>query len=137
MSKTHTGESEGGVTVQIRFIPLKVEDEQDNGTATITVRVNDAQRGTQDNIRDLIIPMIPKLDHEGETFVKNKIKLINTIFEPKGWTKADSLPTRLENMLYSWVVVLKMTSCPFKRRLEVCSVNSMEFSKRIIKLAST
>ena len=40
--------------------------------------------------------MISKLEQEGETFVLNKIKLMHTIFHPKGWTKADSLIPRLE-----------------------------------------
>ena len=37
-----------------------------------------------------------KLELEGETFILNKVKLINTIFIPKGWMKADSLTKRLE-----------------------------------------
>ena len=40
--------------------------------------------------------MMSKLELQGKKFVLNKIKLINTIFHPKGWTKVDSLPKWLE-----------------------------------------
>ena len=94
--KKHSGENVAGITVQIRFVPLKADDDDEVKTAKISVRVDDTQKGTPDNLRELEIPMISKLELEGETFVLNKIKLINTIFHPKGWTKADSLPKRLE-----------------------------------------
>ena len=94
--RKQTGESVAGVTVKIRFVPLKVEDELNYEPTTISVCVDDTKRGTPNNLMNLVIPMLPKLDHEGEIFVQNKIRLINTIFEPKGWTSAESLPTRLE-----------------------------------------
>ena len=81
--------------MQIRFVPIKVEDEEETKTTNISVRVDDAQKGTPDNLRVLDLPMISKLELEGETFGLNKIKLINTIFHPKGWTNADSLTIRL------------------------------------------
>ena len=52
--------------------------------ATISVRVNDKEKRTQDNLRDLKLLMISKLELEGETFILNKMKLINTIFYSKG-----------------------------------------------------
>ena len=94
----HTGEKMTGVTVKIRFVPLKVENETNYEPVTISVCVDDTKRGTMDNLMSLEIPKLPKLEHEGETFVQNNIKLINTIFEPKGWTTYESLPTRLKNM---------------------------------------
>ena len=97
--KKHTGESVAGVTVQVRFVPLKADKdvpEHEIKKATISVRVDDTLKGTPDNLRELELPMISKLELEGETFVLNKIKLVNTIFHPKGWTKADSLTKRLE-----------------------------------------
>ena len=94
--KKHSGENIAGVTVQIRFVPLKTDDDDEPKMATISVRVDDNEKGTPDNLRELKLPMISKLELEGETFVLNKIKLINTIFHPKGWTRADSLTKRLE-----------------------------------------
>ena len=94
--KKHSGENVAGVTVQMRFVPLKAEENEDAKTAKISVRVDDTEKGTPDNLRELELPMISKLELEGETFVLNKIKLINTIFHPKGWTTAESLPKRLE-----------------------------------------
>ena len=73
-----------------------MDEEEETKTATISVHVDDTEKGTPDNLRELKLPMISKLELEGETFVLNKIKLINTIFHPKVWTKADSLPKRLE-----------------------------------------
>ena len=75
----------------MRFVPLKVDEENKPKTAKISVLVDDSMKGTPDNLRTLELPMISKLELEGETFVLNKIKLTNTIFHPKGWTKADSL----------------------------------------------
>ena len=81
----HTGENIAGVTVHMRFIPLKADPEQqkfnllktDNKlSTTIVVRVNDTQKGTPDNLQEFKIPKISKLTLEGETFVKNKVKLI-------------------------------------------------------------
>ena len=97
MSKTkHSGENVAGVTVQMRFIWLKTDDDEERRTATILVRVDDTQKGTPNNLHELELLIITKLELEGETFVLNKINLINTIFHPKGWVKADSLPKRLE-----------------------------------------
>ena len=62
MSKQkHTGENVASVTVQMRFIPLKKDPEQqkfiplktDNKQpATIVVRVNDTQKRTPDNTQE-------------------------------------------------------------------------------------
>ena len=70
MSKLkHTGENVASVTVQMRFIPLKADPEQqkfiplktDNEPpTTITVRVDDTQKGTPDNIQEFKIPKISK-----------------------------------------------------------------------------
>ena len=88
----HSGENVAGVTVQMRFIPLKTDPEQrQQQMATISVRVDNTQKGTSDNLKELKLPIITKLDYEGETFVQNKIKVITTIFSCMGWTKADSL----------------------------------------------
>ena len=80
----------------MRFIPLKTDPDEDKQIATILVHVDDTQKGTPENLRELELPIITKLEKEGETFILNKIKWINTIFHPKGWIKADSLPKRLE-----------------------------------------
>ena len=110
MSETkHSGENVAGVTVQMRFIPLKMNPEQQRFIllktapaqhklpfATILVRVDDTQKGTPDNIQEMKLPKIQKLALEGETFIQNKFKLINTIFTPKGWTAPDSITKRLE-----------------------------------------
>ena len=63
MSKTkHSGENVGVVTVQMRFIPLKMDPEQQRFIplktdpeqqktfATILVHVDDTQKGTPDNL---------------------------------------------------------------------------------------
>ena len=92
----HSGENVAGVTVQMRFVPLKTDSEPKEQIATISVRVDDAKKGTPDNIQELKLPIIAKLESEGETFIQNKIKLITSIFEPKGWNTADSLSKRLE-----------------------------------------
>ena len=86
MSKLkHTGENVAGETMQMRFIPLKADPEQqkfiplktDNKqSATIVIRVDDTQKGTPDNLQEFKIPKNSKLTLEGETFVKNKVKLI-------------------------------------------------------------
>ena len=94
--KKHAGENAAGITVQIRFVLLKMCEDDKPKMATISVRVDNNKKGTLDNIRELKLPVISKLELEGETFVLNKIKLINTIFHPKGWTKADSLKKWLE-----------------------------------------
>ena len=83
----HSGENVASVTVQMRFIPLKTDPEpevQEIQYVTTSVRVDDTQKGTPDNIQELKLPMIQKLDGEGETFIQRKIKLITTIFDPKG-----------------------------------------------------
>ena len=89
--KKHSGENMAGITVQIRFIPLKMHKDDEPKMATISVRVDNNKKGTPDNIRELKLPVISKLELEEEIFILNKIKLINTIFHPKGWRKADSL----------------------------------------------
>ena len=91
----HTGETIAGVTVQMRFIPLNVDTEQEKKFSpwstsnelitTIKTRVDDTKKSTPDNIMEFQIPTITRLTSEGETFIKNKVKLIDTIFTPKGW----------------------------------------------------
>ena len=95
---THSGETISGVTVQMRFIPLKTDpdDKKNDLTATISVRVDNTQSGTPDNLLELTLPKITKLNGEGETFIRNKIKLITTIFEPKGWNKPEHISKRLD-----------------------------------------
>ena len=92
----HSGENVASVTMQMRFILLKMDPDEDQQIATISVHVNDTQKSMPDNLQELKLPVITKLESEGETFVLNKIKLINTIFHPKGWLRADSLPKQLE-----------------------------------------
>ena len=75
---------------------MKTDDDDELKMATISIRVDDKEKGTPDNLRELKLLMISKLELEGETFVLNKINLIYIIFHPKGWTKADSLTKRLE-----------------------------------------
>ena len=97
MSKIkHSGENVASVTVQMRFILLKTDPEQQKPLATILVHVDDTQKGTPDNLQELKLPIIQKLELEGETFIQNKVKLINTIFIPKGWTNTDNLTKRLD-----------------------------------------
>ena len=110
MSKTkHSGENVASVIVQMRFILLKADSEQQRfvllktdpeqqklAFATILVHVDDTQKGTPDNIQELKLPKIQKLALEDETFIQNKVKLINTIFTPKGWTGPNSFTKRLE-----------------------------------------
>ena len=95
--KKHSGENVIGVTLQMRFVPLKVDEEQPKReTCKISVRIVDSEKGTADNLRVLELPCISKMELEGEVFVSNRIKLTNVFFQPKGWTKADSLTKRLE-----------------------------------------
>ena len=70
MSKIkRSGENVAGVTVQMRFIPLKTDPEQQKPLATISVRVDDTQKGSPDNLQELKLPRIQKLEFEGETFI--------------------------------------------------------------------
>ena len=86
MSKTkHSGENVTSVTVQMRFILLKMDPEQQRFIplkmdpeqqklpfVTIPVRVDDTQKGTPDNIQELKLPKIQELALEGETLIQNK-----------------------------------------------------------------
>ena len=74
--------------------------------------------------------MISKLELEGETFVLNKIKLLNTIFHPKGWTKADSLTKRLEKyaMFMENHAKSDFMLCQMKARFEF--IEFYEFQQR-------
>ena len=102
----HIGETIAGVTMQMRFIPLKVDPQKekkiipwntgDELFATIKTHIDDTKKSTPDNLREFTIPTISRLTFEGETFIKNKLKLINTIFIPKGWTSSDSITNGLE-----------------------------------------
>ena len=130
MSKLkHTGENIAGVTVHMRFIPLKADPEQqkfgplkmDNKLlTTITVHVNDTQKGTPDNLQEFKIPKISKLALEGETFVRNKVKLIETIFAPKGWLGPKALTKRLEKyaMFMTNTATTDFTICQCTARKE-------------------
>ena len=90
----------------MRFIPLKVDTEQDKKfspwstcndlVTTIKTRIDDTKKSTPDNIREFQIPTITRLTSEGKTFIKNKIKLIDTIFTPKGWLGPTDLTKRLD-----------------------------------------
>ena len=82
--KKYSGENAAGITAQIRFVSLKMCKNDEQNIATISVRIDDNKKGTPDNIRELKLRVISKLELEGETFLLNKIKLINTIFHPKG-----------------------------------------------------
>ena len=77
--------------MQIRFVSLNVDKEEKMKMATITVRINDAQKGTPDNLRMLELPVNLKLELEDEIFNLSKIKLINTICHHKAWKRANSL----------------------------------------------
>ena len=102
----HTGETIAGVTVQMRFIPLNVDTEQEKKFSpwstsnelitTIKTRVDDTKKSTPDNIMEFQIPTITRLTSEGETFIKNKVKLIDTIFTPKGWLEPADITKRLD-----------------------------------------
>ena len=65
----HSGENVAGVTVQMRFIPLKTDSEPKEQIATISERVDDTQKGTPDNLQELKLPIISNLESEGETFI--------------------------------------------------------------------
>ena len=51
----HSEETIAGVTVQMRFIPLKTDpdDKKNDLTATISVRVDNTQSGTPNNLLEL------------------------------------------------------------------------------------
>ena len=130
MSKSkHTGETIAGVTVQMRFIPLKVDPEKskfipwstDNELfATIKIRVDDTKKSTPDNLLEFTIPKITHLTSEGETFVKNKLKLIDTIFTPKGWLGPTELTKRLDKYaaFMSNMATTEFTLCQRSARQE-------------------
>ena len=80
----------------MRLILLKIDPDKDQKNATISVCVDETQKGMPDNLWELKLPIIMKLELEGETFIQNKIKWINTIFHPEGWIRVDSLPKWLE-----------------------------------------
>ena len=102
----HTGETIAGVTMQMKFFPLKVDHEKEKKfnpwstdnelVATIKTLINDTKKSTQDNIREFTLLTISRLTSEGETFIKNKLKLIDTIFTPKGWLETTDLTKRLD-----------------------------------------
>ena len=102
----HTGETIAGVTVQMRFIPLNVDSEQEKKVSpwntsndlitTIKTRVDDTKKATPDNIMEFQLPTITQFTSEGETFIKNKVKLIDTIFTPKGWLEPADLTKQLD-----------------------------------------
>ena len=68
----HTGETIASVTVQMRFIPLKVDPEKEKiiilwstGNelfATIKTRIDDTKKSTPDNLKEFTIPTISQID---------------------------------------------------------------------------
>ena len=63
--------------MQMRFIPLKTDPEELKiQFATISVRVDDTQKGTPDNIQELKLQKNKKIALEGETFIQNKVRSI-------------------------------------------------------------
>ena len=64
MKKEHQGENCAGVTVQLRFVPLKKDKDEEEKNVIICVLVDDTQKGTPDNVRELELPMIGKLERE-------------------------------------------------------------------------
>ena len=96
----------------------------------ISVLVDDAQIGTPDNIRELELLMIQKLERKGETFVLNKIKLINTIFQKKGWIGKETISQRLEKYAIFMTNQAKsdFTVCQRKARVEF--IEFYEFSPK-------
>ena len=51
--KKHSGKNRNDVTVQLRFIPLKKDEDKDKDekNVTISVLIDDSQKGTPNNIR--------------------------------------------------------------------------------------
>ena len=102
----HTGETIASVTVQMRFIPLNVDTEQEKKVSpwntsndlitTIKTRVDDTKKATLDNLMEFQLPTITRFTSEGETFIKSKVKLIDTIFTPKEWLETTELTKRLD-----------------------------------------
>ena len=86
----HTGETIAGVTVQMRFIPLNVDTEQEKKASpwgmskvspwstsnelitTIKTRVNDTKKATLDNLMEFQLTTITRFTSEGETFIKKQ-----------------------------------------------------------------
>ena len=74
--------------------------------------------------------MILKLELDGETFVLNKIKLINTILQKNGWTKTYSLKMRLENYAMFMQNCAKRNFMPCQRKARTKFVKFYDFSTR-------
>ena len=100
--KKHLGENRAGVTVQLFFVPLKKDKDKEEKNVTISVLDSDAQKDTPSNIREMELLMIRKLKGKSESIVLNKIKLINLIFQPKGWIGKETIMQRLER--YAMVI---------------------------------
>ena len=47
--KKHSGENTAGFTVQVRFVLFKVDDEEEQKLNKVSIRVDDAEKGTSDN----------------------------------------------------------------------------------------
>ena len=99
---------------------MKKDKDKDKKNVAISVLLDDSQKGTPVNIRELELPMIRKLELGGETFVLNKIKLINTIFQLKSWIGCDTIKQQLEK--YAMFMTNRAKSdfmiCQRKARLE-------------------
>ena len=81
---------------------------------------------------------ITKLELEGETFILNKVKLINTIFLPKGWAKANSLTKRLEKyalFMTNWAK-MDFTICQQKARGKFLECLKIPSASQMLDLTS-
>ena len=74
---------------------MKKEKDKEEKDVTTSVLVDDSQKGTLDNMSKLELQMIHQLERIGATFVLNKIKLINTILQPKRWIGKEILTQQL------------------------------------------
>ncbi|GFH61583.1 predicted protein [Chaetoceros tenuissimus] len=97
--KKHTGEKETGITVQMRFVPLKSkDDEKEPETETISVAIDDNDRVEGANELKLKVTVMTNLHGQGEQFLDNLISLRNKIFKSKDWVNYQSLRQRLEHI---------------------------------------
>ena len=144
----HTGETIADVTVQMRFIPLKVDPEKEKKIipwstgnelfATIKTRIDDTKKLTPDNIREFTIPTISRLTSEGETFIKNKLKLIDMIFTAKGWLEATGITKRLDKYanFMTNVATTEFAICQRNARLEFLDRHGDIFEPQRFELKS-
>ena len=60
--KKHSGENIASITTQIQFVPLKIHKDDKEKITTISIRVNNNEKGILDNIRELKLLVISKLE---------------------------------------------------------------------------